>query len=209
MNTRKTTLYVLIAALTTIGAATSALGQTALDRERARAFDQRVLQGTYVHSGPVLINPPVINEVGVQERQLIRCFSTGTMTFDGAGAVTRRVEIFCPYTDALALLGVPAPPLGQPTPEELAFLGSAFESAGTYTVDADGWGQLEDVGTFRFGAVSGLPMASVLQFSLGRLGVRGVARELNLLVKNQSTQFPGAPMLINSDVGAAFVAVKR
>lgn len=87
-------------------------------------------------------------------------------------------------------------------------MGSTMTSEGTYELNADGWGGFSDSGAFRLGPLPGNPTSGAGRISVS--GIKdGVAQELVLLLDHQSLQPPGAPALVNSDIGAAFVAQRR
>ncbi len=176
----------------------------------ARPIDERVLKGTYVFAGRVLINPVAAPNVPANPPRLpVDCFVIGEFRFDGQGRIKRRAEIRCPATQNLLLtgLGMPAP-TGEPNPAQLIATSSTFTAEGTYRIGADGWGSFADTGTFRLGPVPGNPMSSAGRFTVASLR-GGIARELVVLIDHQSLQGPGAPMLVNSDIGASFVARRR
>ncbi len=176
----------------------------------ARPIDERTLNGTYVFAGSVLINPIAAPNVPANPPRLpVECFVIGEFRFDGRGGIKRRAEIRCPATQNLLLtgLGMPAP-RGEPAPSELIASSSTLTTQGTYQLGADGWGSFSDTGTFRLGPVPGNPMSSAGRFTVSTVR-GGVARELVVLIDQQSLQGPGAPMLVNSDIGASFVARRR
>ena len=178
----------------------------------ARPLDAGTLKGTYAFAGRVLINPSVPPGPGAPpsaQRVPIDCFAIGEFRFNGKGRVKRRVEIRCPTTQNLLMAGLGAPPpVGEPTPQQISVMGSSFESVGRYQLGADGWGSFSDSGSFRLGPVPGNPMTSAGRFTITDIR-GGVAREIVVLIDQQSLQGPGAPMLMNSDIGAAFVARRR
>ena len=176
----------------------------------AGPIDESALNGTYVFAGRVLINPVAAPNVPANPPRLpVDCFVIGEFRFDGLGAIKRRAEIRCPATENLLLtwLGMPAP-VGEPTPPELTASSSTLTAQGTYQLGADGWGSFEDTGKFRLGPVPGNPMSSAGRFTVASLR-GGIAREVVVLIDQQSLQGPGAPMLANSDIGASFVARRR
>ncbi len=87
-------------------------------------------------------------------------------------------------------------------------MGSTLTTSGTYQLGADGWGSFTDSGTFRLGPVPGNPTSSAGRLAVSQMRA-GIAQELVVLIDQQSLQAPGAPMLINSDIGASFVARRR
>lgn len=175
-----------------------------------RPIDERTLHGTYVFAARVLLNPSVAPQVQQNPpRVLIDCFSIGELRFDGRGGVKRRVEIRCPTTPNLlaAGLGVPASTT-EPTPSELAIIGSTLTAQGTYDLKPDGWGQFADRGAFRLGPVPGNPTTGAGRVAVTRIR-GGVAQEIAVLLDHQSLQPPGVMVLVNSDIGNAFVATRR
>ena len=196
--------------LMTLLAGTLILAANLAYGEKYRGFTTGTLKGTYVFAGRVLINPVVAHSSQQPpQRVLVDCFSIGEFKFDGYGGLTRRVEIRCPTTSNLLLAGLGAPPpLFEPTQQEIDSAGTSFETKGTYQVDADGWGTFADTGLTRLGPLPGNPSSSAGRFALGKVR-KGVAHELVLLIDHQSLQGPGAPGLINSDIGASFVARRR
>ncbi len=176
----------------------------------ARPIDERTLKGTYVFAGRVLINPIAAPNVTTSPPRLpVDCFVIGEFRFDGKGRLKRRAEIRCPATQNFLVAGLGAPaPRGEPNSQELVATSSAFTAEGTYQLGADGWGSFSDVGTFRLGPVPGNPMSSAGRFTIAKLR-GGIARELVVIIDQQSLQAPGAPMLVNSDIGASFVAQRR
>ncbi len=189
-----------------------ALPASADDRRSARPLDERALRGTYVFAGRVLLNPVVPQ--GPQQQQPpqrlpVDCFSIGELRFDGRGGVKRRVEIRCPATANLLSTGLGAPPpLFEPTPQQIDVMGTTLTTRGKYHIGADGWGRFSEQGTARLGPLPGNPASLA-----GRIALRkmrgGVAQEIVFLIDHQSLQGPGAPGLINSDIGASFVARRR
>ncbi len=195
--------------LTLLAGSAAALADNQNGRS-ARPIDERALNGTYVFAGSVLINPVAAPNVPANPPRLpVECFVIGEFRFDGRGGIKRRAEIRCPATRNLLLtgLGMPAP-RGEPTPAELVATSSTLVTQGTYQLGADGWGSFADTGTFRLGPVPGNPMSSAGRFTISTVR-GGVARELVVLIDQQSLQGPGAPMLVNSDIGASFVARRR
>ena len=176
----------------------------------ARPITERTLQGTYVFAGRVLIHPVAAKQIQQNPSRLpVDCFAIGEFRFDGRGSVQRRVEIRCPATANLLIagLGMPAT-VGEPTPQQVSIMGSTLTTKGSYTLNADGWGTFSDRGAFRLGPVPGNPTTSAGRFAVSQ--VRGdIAQELVVLIDQQSLQPPGAPMLVNSDIGASFVARRR
>ena len=201
------TLSYLVAVTASLAFAAVAEADTT---KSVRPIDESALTGTYVFAGRVLINPIAAPGVPANPPRLpVDCFVIGELRFDGRGRVKRRAEIRCPATRNLLLsgLGMPAP-VGEPSVQQLKASSSTLTTEGTYQVGADGWGSFADTGTFRLGPVPGNPMSSAGRFALANLK-GGVARELVVLIDQQSTQAPGAPGLINSDIGASFVARRR
>jgi len=186
-------------------------GTPAVQHMSARHLNEKALSGVYVFSGQVLLNP--ITDMSNPQnpvRSLVNCFSIGEILFDGEGSMARKVEIFCPTTPEILAAGLGAPPpVGYPTEQQLNILGSTLTSEGEYKIFADGWGEWSEEGEFRLGPVPHNPAAGHAQFAIGPLDRSGIAEEIYFLVKNQSIQAPGAPMLINGDVGATFVAKRR
>ncbi|MDJ0748019.1 MAG: hypothetical protein QNJ11_00980 [Woeseiaceae bacterium] len=181
-----------------------------MERKSARPIDERALKGTYVFAGRVLINPVAAPKVAASPPRLpVDCFVIGEFRFDGKGRIKRRAEIRCPATQEflVAGLGVPAP-RGEPNSSELVATSSTLTAEGTYQLGADGWGSFADMGTFRLGPVPGNPMSSAGRFTIANVR-GGIARELVVIIDQQSLQAPGAPMLVNSDIGASFVARRR
>ncbi len=213
MQTKPFTLLTILALLSLVTTATTAYagGDGYEDSNRHQApISERTLRGTYVFSGQVLLNP-VVNPVaaGNPPRALITCFSVGEIHFDGRGHTTRNVEIQCPTTPSLLAAGLGAPPpLGEPTPGDLARMGATMTSSGSYELNADGRGSLRDTGVFRLGPIPGNPASGDLHIRVSSIR-GGLAHKVHILLKQQSVQPPGAPMLMNSDIGAAFVAYRR
>ncbi len=200
----------LIVAVLAVLAQTPAACAEGTTGKSARPIDERALKGTYVFSGRVLINPIAAPGVPANPPRLpVDCFVIGEFRFDGRGRVKRRAEIRCPATENLLLtgLGMPAP-RGEPSAAEQIASSSTLTAEGTYQLGADGWGSFADTGTFRLGPVPGNPMTSAGRFTVADLKA-GVAREVAVLIDQQSLQAPGAPMLVNSDIGASFVARRR
>ncbi|HKJ17354.1 MAG TPA: hypothetical protein VJ984_08400 [Xanthomonadales bacterium] len=204
------------AILASLGLGTSACGAEsrteAVHRQApGQPLTERTLTGTYVFSGQVLLNPVTdMSDPQMPVRSLVSCFSVGEMEFDGAGGLFRKVEIFCPTTPVLLAAGLaPPPPLGEPSEQQLGILGSTLTSEGDYTVSPSGWGEWHEEGEFRLGPVPNNPASGYAQFSVGKLDPSGKAEEIHFVIKNQSLQAPGAPMLINSDMGGSFVARRR
>lgn len=197
----------LLLFLTSIAATAAA----ADDRKTThRPVDEHTLRGTYVFSGRVLLNPILgAPNQAAPTRALVDCFSIGEVRFDGRGTIRRRVEIRCPTTPTMvsAGLGVPVPP-GEPGAVQLQVIGTTLTSEGSYELGADGWGTYTDAGAFRLGPIPGNPASGA-----GRIAVTqirgGVAQEVVLLIDHQSMQPPGAPGLVNSDIGASFTARRR
>ncbi|MDJ0655849.1 MAG: hypothetical protein QNJ40_16910 [Xanthomonadales bacterium] len=177
---------------------------------KIRPLTDRTLIGTYVFATRVLLNPLAgpPSETGAS-RLPVECFSIGELRFDGRGGLKRRVEIRCPATANLLATGLGGPaPIGEPTAQQLQIIGSTMTSEGRYQVNADGWGSFEDTGFFRLGPVPGNPASGAGRLSV--LSTRyGTAQEIAVLIDHQSLQPPGAMQLVNSDIGASFVAKRR
>ncbi len=180
------------------------------DREERRRLGPQTLNGTYVFSGRVLLNPPVAPTPPENPpRVLIDCFSVGEIRFDGRGGMRRRVEIRCPTTQSLLSAGLGAPvPLGEPSPQQLDVIGSSLVTRGRYALGAGGGGEFSDAGEFRLGPVAGNPTSGAGRIVVSRVR-GGVARQVHLLIDHQSLVPPGGQISVNSDIGASFVAYRR
>lgn len=176
-----------------------------------KPVSEATVHGHYVFSGRVLLNPITdMSDPQAPVRSLVQCFSVGSLWFDGAGGMEREIEIFCPTTPEMIDAGFGAPPpVGVPGEEQLRTLGSSLSTRGSYTLAADGWGVWTDEGSYRIGPIQDIPAVGVAQFAVAAVSQSGLAREIHILIKNQSLKLPGAPMLINGDVGGSFVARRR
>ncbi len=204
------TIPIIVALLVLSISPTATADDDKTNASSSRPINERTLRGTYVFAGRVLIHPVAARQVQKNPPRVpIDCFAIGELRFNGRGKVQRRAEIRCPATEHLLIAGLGAPAaVGEPTPQQLAVIGSTLTTTGTYTLNADGWGSFKDSGAFRLGPVPGNPMTSAGRFSVGKIR-GGIAQELVVLIDHQSLQPPGAPMLVNSDIGASFVARRR
>lgn len=176
-----------------------------------KPISEATVQGHYAFSGRVLLNPITdMSNPQAPVRSLVQCFSVGALWFDGAGGMGREIEIFCPTTPEMIDAGFGAPPpVGVPDQGQLQMLGSSLSTRGSYTLSADGWGEWTDEGSYRIGPIPDIPAVGFAQFTVAAVSHSGLAGEIHILIKNQSLQLPGAPMLINGDVGGSFVAHRR